>query len=270
MKLSVRDRAFGHALFSNNPMPPVSFAKHIIWDRDTPTSDKTIYTDAEIADAQNARNVWLLEPRDNQPDVYRAVETVAGFTSVWTHDRYCLDAAAGRAHFVPFGGCWIQVPHRTIWPKSKNVSIIASHKDGTVGQRMRHEVAKLPGIEAHGGPYSLLHDKIDGLHPYRFSVAIENHRRDFYFTEKLIDCFATGTVPIYWGCPSIGNFFNLDGMVIVDSADDIRSVLPEFDPDLYTSMLPAIEDNFERARSYYLTEDWLCEQAPGLLDGLIL
>lgn len=269
MKLSIRDRAFGHALFSNNPMPPVSFAKHIIWDRDSPASDKTIYTDGCIDDAPPGARLWLLEPRPNNAPLYDRVIGTNCWRSVWTHDRDVLDAMSS-AHFVPFGGCWIQVPHRTIWPKSKNVSIIASHKDGTPGQRMRHEAAKLPGVEAHGGPYSTLPDKIDGLHPYRFSIAIENCKRDYFFTEKLIDCFATGTVPIYWGCPSIGNFFNLDGMIIVDSMETIRNVIPLLGPDLYEVMLPDIEDNFERARRYYLTEDWLCEQAPGLLDGLPL
>ena len=34
-----------------------------------------------------------------------------------------------------------------------------------------------------------------------------NGRGDYEFDEKLIDCFLTGTVPIFWGCPSIDKFF---------------------------------------------------------------
>ena len=48
-----------------------------------------------------------------------------------------------------------------------------------------------------------LKDKIDGLRDYRYHFCIENIKRDYWFTEKLIDCFVTGTIPIYWGCPSI-------------------------------------------------------------------
>ena len=32
-----------------------------------------------------------------------------------------------------------------------------------------------------------------------FSVCIENDVYDTYFTEKILDCFATGTIPIYKG-----------------------------------------------------------------------
>jgi len=55
-----------------------------------------------------------------------------------------------------------------------------------------------------------------------FHVAVENVRQANYFTEKLIDCFLTRTVPVYWGCPNIGDFFDLAGIIIVseDSSGD--------------------------------------------------
>jgi hypothetical protein len=46
-----------------------------------------------------------------------------------------------------------------------------------------------------------------------FSFAIENCRQPYYMTEKLIDCFITGTVPIYWGADYAIDFFNPDGMI---------------------------------------------------------
>ena len=54
------------------------------------------------------------------------------------------------------------------------------------------------------------------LKDYRFSFAMENDCYESYFTEKLHDCLLTGTMPIYLGAPNIGDFYNLDGIVIMD------------------------------------------------------
>ena len=62
-----------------------------------------------------------------------------------------------------------------------------------------HEVIQKFGnkMTVFGRGYDPIEFKIDGLKDYRFSVVIENCKRDYWFTEKLIDCFVTGTIPIY-------------------------------------------------------------------------
>jgi hypothetical protein len=40
-----------------------------------------------------------------------------------------------------------------------------------------------------------------------------------YWTEKIADCFLAGTVPIYWGCPNIGDYFPSDAMIRLESLD---------------------------------------------------
>lgn len=71
------------------------------------------------------------------------------------------------------------------------------------------------------------HDKSEGLIPYMYSIVLENDKYPSYFTEKLTDCFVTGTIPIYRGAPDIGDYFDTSGMIIVDSIDDIMNVLRE-------------------------------------------
>ena len=83
-----------------------------------------------------------------------------------------------------------------------------------------------------------------------FSIVIENTKQDYYFTEKLIDALLTGTVPIYYGCPSIGDFFNTKGMIIVDNVNDFMNAIDTLNNDKYESMIPYIKDNFERAKSF--------------------
>jgi len=48
---------------------------------------------------------------------------------------------------------------------------------------------------------------------YKFMICFENVSRPNYFTEKLINAYYNGTIPIYWGCPNIGDYINLDSIL---------------------------------------------------------
>jgi hypothetical protein len=49
--------------------------------------------------------------------------------------------------------------------------------------------------------------KYRGLLDYEYSIALENSQQNNYFSEKLADAYLSWSVPIYWGCPNIANFF---------------------------------------------------------------
>jgi hypothetical protein len=83
-----------------------------------------------------------------------------------------------------------------------------------------------------------------------FNISIENLQHTNWFTEKLIDVLRTGTVPIYWGCPNIGDFFNIKGFIIVNSLEDIVNVVNNLTEDDYTSRLEYIKENFDKALQY--------------------
>jgi hypothetical protein len=70
------------------------------------------------------------------------------------------------------------------------------------------------------------------------------------FTEKLIDCFLTGTIPIYYGCPSIGKFFNIKGIIVIDNIHDLANVIPTLNIDLYNTMMPFMEENYNTSQNY--------------------
>ena len=85
---------------------------------------------------------------------------------------------------------------------------------------------------------------------YQFSVVIENSKQPNYFTEKLLDCIITKTIPIYWGCPNISNWFDTRGWIILEttSTEEFRlkcSRLPE-----YPRFVNVINENYERAKQY--------------------
>ena len=51
------------------------------------------------------------------------------------------------------------------------------------------------------------------LESYMFNVAVENNQSETYFTEKLLNCFATGTVPIYFGATNLSPWFDMRGVI---------------------------------------------------------
>jgi hypothetical protein len=53
----------------------------------------------------------------------------------------------------------------------------------------------------------------------QFHIAIESTSTINYFSEKLIDALITKTVPIYWGCPNIGDFFDTRGIISINDID---------------------------------------------------
>jgi hypothetical protein len=84
-------------------------------------------------------------------------------------------------------------------------------------------------------------------------VVVENDLYDNYYTEKITDCFATGTIPVYMGSPTIGDVFNMDGIIQLDSKFDI-TMLTE---DLYNSKLDAVHDNLNRVINLEMSDDTL-------------
>lgn len=255
-RLHINDDIFAHAKTSSWHNESDLFD----WDR-TVSTDVMVFTDNLLRNAENSeakhKYAWLVESPAITPEsrVY-VTNNEHLFDGIFTFDKSLYEKSS-KYHFTPCGGCWVLEQDRAVHTKSKNVSMIMSHKMTTEGHRLRHEIAgRNDGIDIFGYT-NPIDNKITGLKDYRFSVSVENTRADYYFTEKLIDCFMTGTVPVYWGCPSIGDFFNTDGVVVIDSADDLQAVLGELTEDRYQSMLDAVNENFELAKEYLVCDDFV-------------
>jgi hypothetical protein len=137
------------------------------------------------------------------------------------------------------------------------ISMIASSKNFTEGHKHRHDVAKnfKDDLDLMGRGYKEIADKSEGLKDYRYSVAIENCKIDGYFTEKLIDCFLQGTIPIYWGDPSVGDIFDLAGMYVYNTLDDLRDILNNISNGDYESKKESIQINYRLAKQFVCVDD---------------
>jgi len=98
-----------------------------------------------------------------------------------------------------------------------------------------------------------LNSKNDLLNNYSYHLCIENSIQYNYFTEKIMDCFQTMTVPIYWGCPNIGDYFDIKGIIILDTLDynEIINKINSIDIDnFYSNNIESIKLNYTKSFQY--------------------
>jgi hypothetical protein len=71
-----------------------------------------------------------------------------------------------------------------------------------------------------------LNSKYLGVQEYKYSIAIENTSEGDYFTEKVTDCLLVNTIPIYYGCNNINNFFKTPiSLMSLDSVEEVASII---------------------------------------------
>lgn len=212
---------------------------------------------------------WLLEPREVSPLSYHVIENSEQmYDLVLTHDRDLLKKLGSKGRFYPYLGTWIADKDFNIYNKDHSLSIIYSWKKQTYGHKLRHAIAdafaskyqiEKFGSAAHTLPQS---QKILGLKHYRYSIVVEN-TWDSIISEKIVDCFLTGTVPIYWGeRESIAKFFNPSGVLFFNDLASLEKILQDIeknDVKLYERMLSDIQMNFDLATKNHVCEDWIWE-----------
>jgi len=233
-------------------------SKYIEWVKDG-SGEVTFYIDSTLAQAQidetsGPKYGWLLESKYITPQIVDSVRMfpekyLETFDLIFTHNQDLLKLDS-KFKWVPAQGFWIKEPK--IYEKSKMISMIASNKKMCEGHRFRLQwVERLWGqVDMYGRGFNEIALKEEGLCDYMFSVAIENGQYETYFTEKLLDCFATGTIPVYLGAPDIGKVFNIDGIITLSDEFDISD-------EVYYSKMDAIKENLEIAKTMEILEDFI-------------
>ncbi len=85
----------------------------------------------------------------------------------------------------------------------------------------------------------------------KFNIACENQVMNNMFTEKLIDCFKTKTVPIYYGCKNVQKYFNPNGIIIFNTIEEFNEKINSITPTTYDELFPYIEENYELSKKYW-------------------
>ena len=242
--------------------------ENLIWDREPGIASIKVFTDGCLKMAEDdlsaCKVAVMLESPAIRKREYEWIEQNAHiFDKVLTFKRRLVEKGDPFCFYF-LGGSWIPLEEWGMHKKWRNISILVSDKNSTEGHKLRHSVlANFANVEPYGEAVERwILDKGDALKDYRYCIVIENTQCESYGTEKIVDAISVGTIPIYWGCPNIGNFFNLDGIVTWDTISGLSQILPGLGKKFYNDRLDAIKENMELALQYRCPDDTIYRLLP--------
>lgn len=234
--------------------------------------DIELWNDGKIWEyIQNYPNVnhgsaLLIEPRSLQAATYSLIESnYEKFENVFTHDSQLLSLLPN-AQLILYWNEYLLVDKSNKINKFKDISFICGKKKMCplhiermkLAQRLKYDIDVLG--DWNGGSQVSIYD---AYAPYKFAVVIENYMDDDWFTEKVLNAFASKTIPIYFGARNISEYFNPFGIIQVNNIWDIPETierLKNIGIDFsYKVRKAAIEDNYERVQQYQNFEDWFIQ-----------
>jgi len=253
----------------NEPKPlKVRFVKsQNPWNGITFFTDKMLHLASKVS--STVKIAWILEPGDLLPGLHNLVKQYEdSFDFIFTYEKNLLERDPSKYKFQHCDTACIGWDNHKLHEKTKLVSMVFSDKTWLPGHKLRHIIAKqlIPKInydkiDLFGtGTDKPLKNKSTGTNEYMFQLAIENMKRPNYFADKIYDCFATGTVPIYWGAPNIADYFDERGIITFDNPQELADILFSLTEEKYSSMLPYVVNNFERVQKYLSPDDLIFEE----------
>lgn len=215
-------------------------------------ADHVISIDYPILFQTNKKKiVFLVEPENIFQTAYqytyeKLFSVTNSYDIIITHHKKYVDNKKIFFSPPPFQA-WVK--EKNIFPKTKLCSMITSRKNMVPEHTKRIQTAEkfASKLNLYGHGYWSLDSKNEGLNDYCFSIAMENYSTPGYYTEKILDCFLTGTVPIYFGDPDIGDVYDTRGIIRLN--DDFTPENLSFD--LYNQMMPYVINNFKIALENY-------------------
>ena len=199
-------------------------------------------------------NVWAIMQEPYVKYLYDwIVEGHESYSKVFTHcppsndQKYIPSQPAIPWHVTR---TFDQLTHEKIPQKSKNISWILSKLTFLPGHRKKMALLNFLKqkskyeIDLFGRGIRYIQDKWDGLAAYKYSIAIENTSGPDYWTEKIADCFLTWTVPIYWGCTNLENYFPKESFIRIDvekHEESLKKIKEIIENDDWEKRIPALE-----------------------------
>ena len=136
------------------------------------------------------------------------------------------------------------------------ISLIASMKNDLEGHNLRHKLISFDKSHDHqlltplGRAYEQFDDMVAALAPFRYSVVIENCIEPHLFTEKILNCLACKTIPIYWGHETVKQYFDTSNWLFFNDLEDGYEKIKFASSGEHIVSDDKINDNHIQAKSY--------------------
>jgi len=212
-----------------------------------------------------------VEPQIIRPSEQYLIENCHKYHTIFTFNQNVLDKCPNAKKYV-HGTSWVSASEQVDISKKKfKISSLTSTK--RVGESRGHVLrqvlyhyqhlfqhipftwyrsrAQIPHLIDYGNN-PLLSSKNELFDEFQFALVIENSKETNYFTEKIMDCLLTKTIPLYWGCPNIAEYFDTTGWIILETEaiEELHEKYRTLTPDYYSKYSDIIEKNYEKAKTY--------------------
>jgi hypothetical protein len=114
---------------------------------------------------------------------------------------------------------------KVVEPKRKNFcSLVSSDPFADMRYKFALFLNNKKKIEVRGAVVKQkVQHKINFESQFKFSISFENASKPGYTTEKILNAFAAGVIPIYWGDPLIEEYFNPKRFINIRDESDFES-----------------------------------------------
>jgi hypothetical protein len=219
-----------------------------------------------ITPKTSVRVLWVLEPNEISGFKQSVINNYDKFDLILTWDKNIL-LSCPNAKLFPYGTTWIK-DFEFPGQKEYCITTLIGGKTMVSGHYLRHQIPEISklitSIPVH--LYNSINTSFKQLPELRqmvstsskneffysqFHIVIENVTSDNWFTEKIVDCFQTKTIPIYIGCENIGDFFDIKGIFHIKSLEEMVEVCNNITPETYQNMLDYVNINYEKSMNYH-------------------
>lgn len=234
-----------------------------------------IMVDDIISYSNTLPNIFIqVEPNIIINNEHYLLNNFTLFHTIFTYNENLLHRCPN-AKFCVVGTTWIDKNFEIIDISKKQfkISTLVGAKiiNNSIGHILRHLIHhaqthilkdcpityfrsshQLPHIKDYGGNPLLGTSKMPLFEEFKFAIVIENTRECNCFSEKIMDCILTKTIPIYWGCSNIDKFFDISGWIILETGtvEELSSKITKLSDDYYDNYKHIIDKNFTEALKY--------------------
>jgi hypothetical protein len=231
---------------------------------------KSYFSSQLLRDRNNFHKLLLIqgmEPKNLNDISEEIIKNKNYFDKILSSFSEVLDSCDNSELFL-YASCWILTDNKknpislkkdyhNIFNLEKKfkLSHVMSGKNFLPGHSLRHQTKEM--IKKNRSFELLFPDSIPGHLKYQlfedsmFHIAIENTKNHNYISEKIVDCFMSYTVPIYWGTPNVVDYFNKDGIIFFETKDELEKILDNLSEGDYIKRIDAVIENYKIANENY-------------------
>jgi hypothetical protein len=241
-----------------------------------PETSNRVFFAFDLPDIRKDAGIDILVAFACEPEAYLRgrqafIQNHRNYDILLTHDEEILKACPN-ARLCLYGTTWIPksvYEHIDVSRKQPKISCLTGSKEFTTAHIYRKVLYAnqlniplpitwfrsdygdlLPAYQHNPIIPSSLDGKVGLFLDFQFSLVIENSRQTHYFTEKLMDCLLTKTIPIYYGCPNIAEYFDTRGWIILETTDMNELIAKASALPNYADFAEVIEHNHREAMKY--------------------